>query len=131
MRYRGGDKDTREYDFCHYEVAKGAEITANVTKKMKEDSNGGTPKLFFKLTKKTEMNVYIYGGTSRDNATEKVVDDNAQAELNKEYSVDLDSGLFIIAIPNLDKEATELAFNYWVEAKKVPTIVPWHQFEGE
>jgi len=52
-------------------------------------------------------------------------------ELNKEYATDIDSGLFIIAFPNLDKDATELAFNYWVEAKKVPTLVPWHQFEGE
>lgn len=112
-------------------MARSAELTDKILKKMKEDANGGAPKLFFKLTKKTEMNVYLYGGTSRNNATERVVDGNGQAELNKEYELSLDSGLFIVAFPNLDKETTELAFNYWVEAKKVPKLVPWHQFEGE
>lgn len=100
MKYRGGDKDTREYDFCHYEVSRSAEVTDKKLKEMKDKSNGGSPKLFFKVTKMTEINVYIYGGSSRDNATEKITDKNKAVEINKEYSVDVDTGIFIVAFPN-------------------------------
>lgn len=87
---------------------------------MKDKSNGGSPKLFFKVTKMTEINVYIYGGSSRDNATEKITDKNKAVEINKEYSVDVDTGIFIVAFPNKNQNETELAFNYWIEAKKIP-----------
>ena len=48
------------------------------------------------------MNVYIYGGKSRDNATEKIIDFNDQIQLNKEYSIDYNMGMIIVAFPNKD-----------------------------
>lgn len=76
------------------------------------------------------MNVYAYGGKSRDTATEQLVENNGQVELNKIYSVDVDSGALIIAYPNKDKE-TEFAFNYWIAPYKEPIVTPWYEFEGE
>merc|ERR1712146_832486 len=82
------------------------------------------------MGKKTEMNVYIYEGKSRDTATESIVEDNKQPDLNKIYSVDVDAGIMIVAYPNKDKD-TELAFNYWVAPYKEPIVTPWYEFEGE
>jgi len=76
------------------------------------------------------MNVYIYVGKTREEATKSLVEGNQQPELNKEYMVDIDSGILVIAVPNKDKD-TELAFNYWVAPYKEPVVTPWYEFEGE
>lgn len=76
MRFREGSQDTREYDFCHYEITKNTELTQDKVDKLRKSATGGKVSLNFKLTKKTEMNVFIYGGKSRDTATESIVEEN-------------------------------------------------------
>ena len=46
------------------------------------------------------MNVYIYEGTSREFATVPIVEKNVQPELEKVYTVGVNSGILVIAIPN-------------------------------
>merc|ERR1711981_427789 len=130
MRYRLGSQDVREYDFCHYEILKSADLTNFKVDKLRKEATGGKVSIHFKLTKKTEMNVYIYVGKTREGATKSLVEGNDQPELNKDYMVDIDSGILVIAFPNKDKD-TELAFNYWVAPYKEPVVTPWYEFEGE
>ena len=65
------------------------------------------------------MNVYIYGGKSRQSATEVIVGDNLQPSIDSTYKIPASKGLLIVAYPNQDKIDTELSFNYWVEADKL------------
>jgi len=43
---------------------------------LRKSATGGKVSINFKLTKKTEMNVFIYAGKSRLTATEAIVEDN-------------------------------------------------------
>lgn len=61
------------------------------------------------------MNVYLYGGTSRFNATESVVENNAPVELGKTYLIDHKTGFLLVAYPNEGK-ATDFEFTYKIEA---------------
>ena len=65
------------------------------------------------------MNVYIYGGKSRQSATEMIVGGNLQPSIDSTYKIPASKGLLIVAYPNQDKIDTELSFNYWVEADKL------------
>lgn len=76
MRFREGSQDVREYDFCHYEIIRNAELTKDKVDKLRKSATGGKVSINFKLTKKTEMNVFIYEGKSRDTATEAIVENN-------------------------------------------------------
>jgi len=52
-------------------------LTKAKVDKLRKSATGGKVSLNFKLTKKSEMNVYIYsGGKSRDTATEAIIEDN-------------------------------------------------------
>jgi len=66
------------------------------------------------------MNVYLYAGTSRVDATEPIVAGNEQVEIGTTYKIGAYDGLLLIAYPNKDKE-TEFGFNYWLEAELKPT----------
>ena len=48
------------------------------------------------------MNVYIYGGTSRENATNTIVSGNEQAQVGKVYQVDIsrEVGILVVAYPS-------------------------------
>lgn len=46
------------------------------------------------------MNVYIYGGNSRQNATESVILDNQKAQTGQNYTIDVSDGMLLIAYPN-------------------------------
>lgn len=45
------------------------------------------------------MNVYLYGGKTRDTATESIVEDNLPLEIGKTYSIDYTKGMLLIAYP--------------------------------
>jgi hypothetical protein len=45
------------------------------------------------------MNVFVYGG-SRLNANIPIVPNNTQVQLNQEYSISYQTGIFIVAFPN-------------------------------
>ena len=61
---------SKQYDACYYEITPTAEAI-NTTQPME---------LHITIQKKLDMNVYIYGGNSRGNATKSIIPDNLQAE---------------------------------------------------
>ena len=77
MRYKEGNQDEREYDACFNEINVGAEVSERILRKIKEESPTKTIRIFIKFLKKTEMNVYIYSGSNRFNATKSIVPENA------------------------------------------------------
>lgn len=79
-------------------------------------------KIHIHISSKVEMNVYIYAGKSKMEATESVVLGNEQASVGQTYSVSADKGFLIVAYPNENKQ-TEFGFNYWLEAEVKPAPV--------
>lgn len=66
------------------------------------------------------MNVYIYGGKRRDDAKVSLVAGNQQPDVNTQYHVNHDSGILVIAFPDLQQDVdvelqTNLQFDYWIE----------------
>lgn len=116
MRYRGGTVKTREYDFCHYELAKDPDPKMQeVIDTMRKTAKNGEVNLYVRFNKKKEMNVFIYKGElgERHSAKESIIPSNAQVELDKEYMIPVDKGMLIVAYPNKDK-TTEFSFTYWI-----------------
>jgi len=48
------------------------------------------------------MNVYVYGGNGRHNATESVIENNEAAKVGMNYTIDVADGIFMVAYPNED-----------------------------
>lgn len=111
MRYkkRTFDDPTREYDSCHYEVTFDTSVLENYNPK----------KIHIHISRKKEMNVFIYGGASKREATESIIDGNQQVTVGETYSIDPSKGFVVVAYPN-ENVATEFAFNYWLEAEIKP-----------
>ena len=65
------------------------------------------------------MNVYMYGGTSRSNATETMITNNEQALVGQNYTMDYLKGVVIVAYPNEDA-TTDFEFKYWVDSYNSP-----------
>lgn len=63
------------------------------------------------------MNIYLYEGKSTRTATKMVVEGNQQAQIGKEYAVDINSGMLMIAYPT-DPDSTNqpvsFDFSYFV-----------------
>jgi len=108
MRYIEGNQREREYDSCYYEINKGPEVDDEILDTIKSRDINGEVSLYIKFLKKTEMNVYIYGGKDRFSATENIIEENSQPMINVPYKVDIDTGILVIAYPNKDEKDTEL-----------------------
>merc|ERR1712080_234866 len=67
-----------------------------------------------------EMNVYLYGGNSRFNATIPLVKDNAAVETGKTYTIDSNEGMLLVAYPNHEVD-TEFEFVYELVPKIIET----------
>jgi len=104
MGYNHGRPNVRQYDSCFYQI---------------EASDPLNTEIQLTVTKAKEMNVYLYGGLSRSNATLPIVEGNMQVELEKTYSTNSTNGLLLIAYPNYDV-ATEFEFNYQLVKKPLP-----------
>lgn len=77
-------------------------------------------KLHVSITKKSSnLNAYIYEGTSRRESTRSLVENNDQITIGQQYSVNPDSGLLIVAFPK-DEQEQEFGFDFWVEATLKP-----------
>ena len=61
------------------------------------------------------MNIFLYGGTSRFNATEQVVSSNEAAEINTNYTISFTSGMLLVAFPNEDQDGAHFEFEYWLD----------------
>jgi hypothetical protein len=99
MRYerRSGADSLGSYDACHYLIS----------------SDGDKPaKILINFLKSTEMNVYIYEGDSRTNATNSIIYHNKSPKLATPYGVDVSSGILVVAYPN-ENAVTEFEFEYY------------------
>ena len=84
------------------------------------------------------MNVYLYGGNSRENATQQITDYNDPVQVNRTYLIDHTVGMLLIAYPNAN-QTTDFSFNYSLVPYAKEDIVvplklgeaPWHEFQGE
>jgi len=60
------------------------------------------------------MNVYIYGGLTRENSTRSVIYFNDMAEEGGMYFTEItNGGIMMVAFPN-QNVATEFSFDYWI-----------------
>ena len=111
MRYfkRSRENGAGEYDACYYELSLDESVLDTHIPKQ----------IHFKLSQKTEMNVYLYGGKSRFEATESIIPGNNQANVGQTYTVGVDKGIMIVAYPNEGVE-TDFGFEYWLEADLKP-----------
>ena len=75
------------------------------------------------------MNVFLYGGKDRASATSKIVDENANPEVDEEYVFDYAEGIMIVAYPNKD-QATNFEFEYWVGAYEEPGFFSFKGDDG-
>lgn len=112
MKYKKptSQDQSREYDACYYEITLDESVLEEYIPK----------KIHFQLSRKQEMNVYVYGGQSRLTANETIIPGNGQAAVGQTYSVSVGKGLLIVAYPNENKQNTEFGFNYWLEASLKP-----------
>ena len=65
MKYREGRPEYRQYDACYYEINAESVDETNAT----AVSNRDQERIQVSFTKMTEMNVYIYRGQNRFEAT--------------------------------------------------------------
>jgi len=107
MLYRIGSPSYRKSDTCYYEIH-----SVDASKLQGIKSVLGL-RIFMKVTKKKNVNVYLYGGRNRFNAVQNVVYGNQQLELNKNYTVKTSAGFMLVAYPDKDVD-TEFEFEYWV-----------------
>jgi hypothetical protein len=79
------------------------------------------------------MNVFIYGGKNREEATQGITDENIQVETGKNYSIDATKGFVIVAFPNNEVD-TDFEFDYWVDyhyQSSIVEMITQFDFEGE
>lgn len=82
---------------------------------------GSEVRVVFELKQSQNVDVYIYATTdnTRSSATVPLVQNNNQAEQNKQYSVPFGKGLMVVAYPSTQETAesrvdTLLEFDYWM-----------------
>lgn len=111
MRYKKATPadPTRMYDSCYYEINMDVSLLAKYNPK----------KIHVQISTKKDVNVYIYGGNSRYEATESVISGNQQASVGTTYSIGVDKGFLIVAYPDADSPG-EFGFTYWLEADLKP-----------
>ena len=95
-----GDAFTRKYDGCYYLI------------QVAEEEQEAAQYINFQVLEKNQVNIFIWEGLDRRNATRSVVENNLQPEIGRVYTVPSHSGFLIVAYPNQDVK-TELKFNYW------------------
>ena len=72
------------------------------------------PSVWVRINKMDEMNVYLYGGTSRENSTKSVIYYNDMAEKGGMYFTEiLNGGMMMVVFPNSNTN-TEFSFDYWI-----------------
>lgn len=114
LGFREGRPNVRAYDSCFYEVGSAVQqLTAEEREsmKLKENDMRQINVIFSKLN---EMNVYIYGGKSRYDATMSLTEQNLPVVIGKNYTVPVEVGMLIVAYPNENVDDTTFEFSYSV-----------------
>ena len=107
----------REYDACYYEIVMSEAITEATISNMTANANGGQLRLYLELISAKNISVYVYIGRSRNSAYDNGTDENEKAKEGKIFSIGIEKGFMVVAVPEMYKYETELHFNYWVEAE--------------
>lgn len=107
--YQHGRPNKRQYDSCYYEI--GAAFTDQVV-----DDTHVRYSIQFSVLDATEMNVFIYGGNSKTNASIPLIKGNAQVQVGQTYTIDATDGILVVAYPNKEK-STRLEFVYQLVPK--------------
>ena len=91
--------EDREYDACYYEIIKDPQITDKIKGELTSRANGGELKIYFELTIADEIDVYIYKGKDRSTSYETIIERNVPATTGKTYSLTVEKGFLVVAIP--------------------------------
>ena len=67
--------------------------------------------LELKIIKADQMNIYVYGGLNRFEATTNIIPQNTPAEAGDTYHINYEMGMVVIAYPNENAE-TDFEFRY-------------------
>ena len=114
MKYQHGRPNVRQYDSCFYEVG-----AADIVNDTQIDYN-----IQLSVIRANGMNVYLYGGNNRFNASIPLVKGNEQVKVGETYTIDSAVGMLLVAYPNQDVD-TEFEFVYTL----VPKIIPVPEVE--
>jgi len=123
LRYREGRPKVRSYDSCYYEINASSEIDTRKSFWEKPDL-----KIYLNIDRLRNMNVYVYQGLSRDNATVPI-NENKRLKVGDRLYVNYTDGMFLVAFPDQDVY-TELEFTVqvteyqgnWYKIKKITNI---------
>jgi len=94
LQYKDGSPSVRKADSCFYEIAPAA-----LDDTLKAQTN---LHLFLQVTKSSQMNIYLYGGKTRGDATESIINENEAVTIGKNYTIDISKGMLLVAYPNKD-----------------------------
>ena len=100
------EEDKEEAEGHHYEYYKDED----------DEEEDLEPLLLIKITKSTNMNLYLYEALNRYQPARSIVNNNIP-ELGRIYYVKPDSGFLLIAYPNKDVD-TDFEFKYWIGTKE-------------
>ena len=108
------------YDSCYYEITAREQ---DVDSLIAEGIDPGRIKLELYVTNSTEMNIYLYGGSSRWQATENIIPQNARAVVGQKYKIDYQIGMVLVAYPNAEVD-TRFGFAYRIMVEEDPNAQP-------
>ena len=128
LKYIEGDHLTRRYDSCYYEIQVDEVLAPEQIQKMKGKYD--QLHIFINVTRKVNMNMYIYGGQNRSYVTQAIVPGNdKQPDLATTYSIEYSQGVVVIAYPanltDIPSSQTFLEFDYWIEVYDLPGSSRW------
>jgi len=127
MKYSESASISRSfYDACYYELGSFSKEHLDKIRKRGEEIH-----LYVRFTKKTNMNIYLYIGNSRKNATGSMIEGNDKVALNKNYTIAVEKGFLIVAYPKEDLDA-DFEFEYWVASYDTGVFnrMAVHDFRG-
>ncbi|CDW88451.1 UNKNOWN [Stylonychia lemnae] len=71
-----------------------------------------------KIEKAGNVSAYLFGGTSRDNASISIIANNATATVSTEYTVDASTEIIIVVNPNLNQAITSFTFSFSISGSQ-------------
>ena len=105
MQYKEGRPEVRRYDACYYVIRAREDFSCDNGACESHSAGNNTvnqPSIMFRVNKKQNMNVYIWEGTSKTESLRAINYYNAQAELESDYAVPINTGILLIVIPEKD-----------------------------
>ena len=85
------------HDACYYEI--GSFSLEHLKPFLNESADLYGLRIHVQVTKMKNMNVYLYGGQSRFNATTKIISSNRQVDAKTNYTIDYQEGMLLVAYP--------------------------------